>query len=152
MFQILEMSSSKSGRALVSRTPSKPIFHKLKIDSVPIKLPWAYPFSFPGVSRRWPRILRDPANWGASPRQLPGCPRELGGPAEPISFSALQHCGPALHHPASGPSRPPEKHTGHGSQPVGLWHWPRESNTLPAVSGAQERNDGCLLCSIQISI
>ncbi len=112
-----------------------------------MKLTWACSPSSPGASRRWARILGDPANWGAPPGQLPGCPGELGGPAEPISFGALQHCGPALNHPASRSGPTQEQHTGHGSQPAGLRHRPREGNNLPAVSGEQEMDftDGFII-------
>ena len=87
----------------------------------------------PGASGRWACIFWDPADRGAPPGQLPGCLGELGGPAEPVSVGALQHCGPACHYPASGPEAAEEQHTGHGSQSVGMWHRPREGDTLPAV-------------------
>lgn len=87
----------------------------------------------------WTCVLGDPAHRGAPLGQLPGRPRELGGPARPESVCAVQHRRPALHHGASGPGPAEEQHTGHGGQPAGLRHRPGEVRPLPAVSGGPQR-------------
>lgn len=104
--------------------------------------------SFSGASSSC--IFRYPANWSATFGQFSWCFGELGGPAEPVPHCALQHCGPALHHPTSGSRSAPEQHTGPDSQLAGLWYWPREGNPVSAVSGGLWVTDGRAPCQEKV--